>query len=568
MSTLEPDVPSALATAVEAARAAMGDPCAPVVFVMTSRANAALARRALGAKESFIRVRFTTADEVVSTLGRAATRGDGLRPEPAGWVGASLLAALPELSTRGALGEHGESLVQPGWLAPLTRAVATLEDAHVSPGALTALARERPEMAAKCVPLAAILTELATRRVEEGLRARSGLEAAAAGLPGRIEHPLDQPGSAAIFVGDMFLSVAAERALEAWAVRRGYVARIAISPIESLEPSPGGLRALSERVATDTIVVDSGDTSLGVLKRRLFASPSGAPAPEDGAVVFARAPHQDRMVREAVRRVLSAVSDGVALDQCAIVLPDPDGAEALGEALAEAGLPATWMTGPPLERSASARALSLMLDVALGEQRPRAWHALMNHPCVIGQLDWAGRHRWRSLMAGAPRAGGYDQLKGHLRRLEKGAHEDRPEPEREPLRKAAGALAHTLEDIHRALSELPEVGTPGEHAVAMRELMKRYLAPVGSSMWRKCPAPSMTSSVTSSRRLAMASLSSTGAATSALPTSNDIGRVDVDTIRFASPPSKGSNSSLATASMSQSAHHPSMSSTTSSCAAR
>ena len=79
MSTLEPDVQSALVAAVQTARARLGDPCAPVVFVMTSSANAALARRALGARVSFIRVRFTTVDEVVSTLGRAAPRGDGLR---------------------------------------------------------------------------------------------------------------------------------------------------------------------------------------------------------------------------------------------------------------------------------------------------------------------------------------------------------------------------------------------------------------------------------------------------------------------------------------------------------
>jgi hypothetical protein len=477
MSTLEPDVPSALAAAVQTARAAIGDPCAPVVFVMTSRANAALARRALGASASFIRVRFTTADEVVATLGRAATRGDGLRPEPAGWVGASLLAALPELSERGALGERGEALVQPGWLAPLSRAVATLEDAHVTSGALTALARERPEFAPKCTPLAAILTDLAARRGDEGLRSRAGLEAAAAGLQGGVDHPLDQPG-AAVFIGDMFLSRAAERALEAWASRRAHVTRIAIAPLESLDAAPGGLRALSERVARATIVVDSGASSLGVLKRRLFMPPAGGTrADDDGAVTLARAPHQVRAVREAVRRVMAAVSDGVALDQCAIVLPDPEGAEALGEALGEAGLPVTWMTGPPLERSASARALSLMLDVALGEQRPRAWHALMNHPCVIGQIDWAGRHRWRSLMGGATRAGGYDQLRSHLRRLERGAHAERPEAEREPLRRAAGALADTLEGIHGALAELPEHGTPGEHAVAMRELMTRYLAP-------------------------------------------------------------------------------------------
>ena len=77
---------AALAQAVEALRADLGDPLAPVAVLTPSAANGQLARQSLARHSGFIRVDFVTPERLAQGLGAARLAAQGLRPEPAGWL--------------------------------------------------------------------------------------------------------------------------------------------------------------------------------------------------------------------------------------------------------------------------------------------------------------------------------------------------------------------------------------------------------------------------------------------------------------------------------------------------
>ena len=355
-------VGEALALAIEAARERLGAPMASVAVVASSRPNAELARRALGTQTSFMRVRFVTTDEVVATLARAALVRAGLTPQPAGWMAATLTACVPELADE--LGELAEVLARPGWRGALARAVATLEEARLGPEdwrnlEVTRYQRERLDV------LEVILGAIEARRRQEQVASPARVADAALAQAERVNHPLGDV-SALIFLGEKQLSDPAHEVLEAWARGRD-LSRIAAWPIEGMEPPSRSTRTLGQ--GAHVVEVDPGPGALGRLKRGLFRPDEVEGGEDESCVEFASTPDEVREVREATRRVVRGIREGLALDRIAVAVPQTDHVDLLMMMLERAGVPTTALTGPPLGRAPSARFLRLATDIARGGGR-------------------------------------------------------------------------------------------------------------------------------------------------------------------------------------------------------
>ncbi len=204
----------------------------------------------------------------------------------------------------------------------------------------------------------------------------------------------------AVLLGDRLLAPKIHHVLRAWLGRHPHV-EVRAGPWHALPPAPAGMRAACTGEALD---VPTRASTAGALARGLFASPT-AGVPMDDTVVLARTPDDVREVAEAVRTALDAVRDGVPLDRIAIVVPDAEQIGVLRAHLERAGVPATWLVGPPIATTPAARFLVHALEVAHGDDTVPAWYGLLRQPelqlrSAVAADVTEGRGRWRKVLAG------------------------------------------------------------------------------------------------------------------------------------------------------------------------
>lgn len=461
---------TALEQALDRARALVSDRHARVRVVAPSAGSADLARRALGDRGPFLRVRFSTVEVLLSELGVPALARRGLAPEPAGWFTTTLETEVARLGALGALAGYGATLARPGWTSTLEAAVRAIEQSRLTPTRLRAIdaapgVRERLEI------LADLCEAIAARREEARLFSRTDVHVAAAdaALGGDLPVHRDQ---ATVVLGDRQLAPAAYTALYAWCASRPCV-RLGLHPLENLPPAPHGIRA----AASDAeVVIDELDASSASRHVRRWLFVDGAPASTTMDDVEAvRNLDEHREVRAAVRRALDAIDAGTPLERIAFVLPDPSSAALLSDALTEANVPATWLTGPPLATAGPARLLLHALALSDGGDSTVDWYRFLRTPSLrirarLGPAAVRGRGRWRSILREVGVSKGTDRILAGLTTLADGLD---PEDDANKL-----AATQSLTESIRALSEdfarWPKSAPFAVHAEAWAKWLERW----------------------------------------------------------------------------------------------
>jgi hypothetical protein len=398
----------AIARAVASIRGQLGDPTAIVAVIVPSDVSGVLVRQQLALAGPFIGVEFGTPERLVRELARPRMP-EGWGAEPAAWLRSVLGVLLEQLAEADQLGRHGPALRQPGWRRPVARALERLEGAGLGPDqleGLAALADTPGPDADRARLLATVLRAVRDRRVHDRLLALGdvcGLARQALEIGGR------GPGhrvAGAVVLGDKILSPDVFGVLRAWLGSRAHRV-VNPPPLAQLAPAPQGLRAAASG-PTVALEIDSSH-ALGRVQAGLYMSEAtdaaAPPAIEpDASLALVATPDEVRDVGEAVREVLRGIAAGIALDRIAVVLPDANQADVLREALASAGVPATWLTGPALLRAPESRGFLLAVELADGDDTVRRWYALLSHPSLdlrrgLGADQVHGRGRWRRILA-------------------------------------------------------------------------------------------------------------------------------------------------------------------------
>lgn len=455
---------TALHAAIAAVRTQAGDPVAPVVLLVPAAANGVLARQQLALAGPYVRVDVLTPEALVQALGTPALAARGLRPEPAGWLEATVADAVRRRAD--ALGRHAATLRQPGWSRALATALDGLEQAGLGPEALEG---DGPDPERRQL-LALLLHEVRAARAADRLHGPAALHAEARARAG------DGRWAGAVVLGDRLLPHGLGGALGAWAAARPRV-EVQPAPWSTLAPAPGGLRAVCDATPAPVAVAPAVG-AVGHLATHLFAAP--APAEPDATLAWVRTPDDGRELAEATREVLEAVEAGVPLDRIAVVLPDAAGVDTLRGHFDRAGLPATWLVGPPLATTPAARFLLHLLAIAGGDTSTTAWYDLLRQPGLrlrhrFGEPVARSRGRWRRLLHDADAAGSTATLRAALRH-----HADGLDPERpgaEPRREAAEHLLTALEGLDAELAPLGAPASLGAHAQRWAERLRALWVP-------------------------------------------------------------------------------------------
>ncbi|MCB9672677.1 MAG: hypothetical protein H6734_24580 [Alphaproteobacteria bacterium] len=315
--------------------------------------------------------------------------------------------------------------------------------------------------------LADLVEAIAAQRDMSGLYSRTDVHVAAKAAAGQDGLPVHRD-EATVVIGDRSLPPAAFEAFERWCAARPCV-RVALHPQENLPPAPHGIRLAAGEA--EVVQLPHDETSL----RCAAFSPSVSSPLATTSVEAVRSLDEHREVRAAVRRALDAIHAGTALDRIAFVLPDPGPAALLREALEEADIPATWLTGPPLSTAGPARLLLHALTVSDAEASAVDWYRLLRTPTLrlraqLGPAAVRGRGRWRGLMAevGVPR--GTARIQAGLSTL--GTALD---PEGDAAKIAATqALLQSISALTDSFDRWPEVAPFAEHARAWATWLRRW----------------------------------------------------------------------------------------------
>lgn len=130
--------------------------------------------------------------------------------------------------------------------------------------------------------------------------------------------------------------------------------------------------------------------SLDHLRRNLFA-PAPQPAPEDGKFAFFSAPGEGLEATEVARRILLITREGVAFDECAVLLRNPERYQPMFEdAFRRAGIPAYFSRGATRPDPAGRAFLALLGCAAenLSATRFAEYMSLGQIPAAPAPADW------------------------------------------------------------------------------------------------------------------------------------------------------------------------------------
>lgn len=454
----------ALATAVRDLRAHLDDPVARIALIVPSQTNGVLALQALALASPTLGIEAWTPERLVHALARPLLPR-GVQPATDTWLRATVAAALQDVNDPAVPERHRATLQRPGWAREIARAVERLENAAVAPDDLRAITDAEQRSRARI--LAHVLEHVQKRRWADqvvGLADLCGLARNAEGGPAARPR-------AAIVVGDRILEPHVFGVLAKWLEPRPH-RRLLPSPLDQLEPAPNGL---CQAAIGPILVTREASGSLGGLQERLHAA--GAAIPVDDTVTIAGTPDEVRDVDEAVREVQRAIRAGTALDRIAIVLPDPGQAEALREAVRRAGIPATWMTGPPLAAGPEVRLVLLATEIATGSDSVRTWFRLLRHPALdlirgVDDTPMAGRGRWRRILAdsGATRSTAPILAAVHGWR-------DRLDEDQQDDHNAATSLMAAMTALSDTFATWSAPASLGTHADRFAGFIRRWMRP-------------------------------------------------------------------------------------------
>lgn len=435
-----------LASAVESARKALCDPTAPLAILAPSDVNATLARHELALATPFIRVSFLTPNRLHTLLAGPHLRARALRPEPPGWLRATVHRQLVDLD----LGAYGEVMREPGWLPALVSVLEGLESGGLDADALRSLALDG-DLGARAEVLASLLGAVKEARAAEQIAGPADqAEAAREAIASDAPIPANEPRGV-ILLGDARNTRLVSDSLAAWLAKRTVV-RLDLPGADALPPAWGGLRASAPHATAMTV------------------------EPAAPTVKMMRTPDPVREHAEIVRRVMRAIEDGVALDRIAVVLPDPAEAVALLEALERAGIPASWQTGPALSSVPAALLLTHAIEVARGEDSVASWYELLMLPGlrlrqVLGADAVKGRGRWRRLLSSC---GAYRGARVILAALGRSLEELDEGESGEADRIALGSLSKCMTELSGELASWREPRRVGAWARTWLRFVSRY----------------------------------------------------------------------------------------------
>lgn len=443
-----------MSEAVRELRAEVGDPTAAIAIVTPSTVNGTLARRELALETAFVRVELWTPAELESSLAEPVLRRDAWRTEPPGWLRATLRRELDAVDALP--GGYERVLREPGWLAAIVSSVAALEGGDVDPAVLRGLALP-PGLAERAAMMAVLLARVADARERARVAGPRELGRAARRAIDESARCRARETKGAILLGDARVRRTTFEVLARWLGERPVV-RIEATELRRIEPERYGLTA----AAPDA---------------RVVSLPARAPG-----VRFVRSPDPVRECAEAVRAAQDAVRDGTPLDRIAIVLPDPAEATTLRDALGQAGLPATWQTGPALSETPAARFLLHCLALALGDDGALGWYELLRQPELrlrraLGEGATQGRGRWRRLLSRSGAVRGTARILAGLERLGAEEIEGEEASAREARLQSLRSLRGAIVEIHGDLEGLRQARSVGAHARALRALVERWWAP-------------------------------------------------------------------------------------------
>ncbi|MBU0550823.1 hypothetical protein KKF91_14590 [Myxococcota bacterium] len=436
-------------------------PFAEIALITPSSANGVLALHQLALQGPLMRVSPWTPGRLARDLAEGALLAAGHQPAPERWRLAAISAILREGEALEA--RYREILAQPGWAVSVDQAIQRLREAGVDAETLKGMADARARL------LGGILEALEARRAEAGLFELPELCASA--LAGPLigpALPATRPAGA-IILGDLTLPPCLFDLLKAWLAARPVI-EVSVPPLHNVPAAPHGLRAALPPGAAQIYAAPVSEGSLAALKAHLFTRSATRAVPQDDEVKIARTPDEVREVAEVTRAVQAAIREGVALDQIAVVLPDPKEVVTLAQRLRAAGVPCAWFTGPPLRQTAPARLLRAALRLAQGNDGVRDWYALLRDPT----LDLRARLRpdcvqhsplWRRALAQCGASEG-----AHLREALSawGARGG------EANRDAARGLRCALEQLEPQLQRMAIPAPLSEHARRWRQFMSQW----------------------------------------------------------------------------------------------
>jgi len=480
----KPGIGAALAHAIRTLREELGDPFAPVTVIVPALPNAGLARRSLALEGDFIRVWFSTPDELVRAAVPATSKKDALPAESPHWLHATLGNFISSLDGHDDVVDLATTLQAKGWRKPLVNAVRKLEHEGVTAEMLqmasVGVDQERLRL------LRAVQTAVEQQRISDGVCPPDDDKQRAVEALSTFEGVGQASAKGVILVGDGELSHATYVFLQGWLAARDVV-RLELPGDAQLPEAPEGVFA----AAPDARVLRIGHLSTGALSHlqsHLFASP-GAPVDLDDTVVIASTADDRREKIEAVREVQAAVAAGMALDRIAVVIPNRTHIDALSSALDRAGIPVTWHVGLPLQHLSTARLLRLALSLADDEAKLEDIYGFLQHPAMslrpkLGMAGLEGKARWRRLLSKCGYALGVKRVLAAVERQHKAALETHAafgaDAVKEDMERAARDVVATssLVKALAALSDVVEVidapGTLAEHAERWRTLMKEW----------------------------------------------------------------------------------------------
>ncbi|MCB9598272.1 MAG: hypothetical protein H6719_36500 [Sandaracinaceae bacterium] len=443
--TTPPHLGAVLASAVLSLRTKL-DSTAALAVLAPSEVNATLARHELALATPFIRVSFLTPNRLHSLLAAPGLRARGLRPEPPGWLRATLHHELVQRD----LGAYGEVMRAPGWLPALVSAIEALESGGLDAEALRSLGLDG-DLRARAEVLAALLDAVKGARAREDIAGPADeADAARQAIASDATIPANEPRGV-ILLGDARNTRTVSDTLRAWLAKRAVV-RLDLPAMHDLAPAWGGLTAAAPHAEVVSVEASVPHTRM------------------------VRTPDPVRECVEIVRRVQRAIRDEVALDRIAVVLPDPSEAVALREALDRAQVPATWQTGPPLSTAPSASLLTHAIELARGDDSVTSWYELLMRPGLrlrqeLGADAVRGRGRWRRLLSscGAYRGSHVIQtaLRASLAELD-------PGEESESDRLAYGSLLKCVDHFAELFASWRTPRTVGRWAKAWLTFVSRY----------------------------------------------------------------------------------------------
>ncbi|MCP4501156.1 MAG: hypothetical protein GY822_14450 [Deltaproteobacteria bacterium] len=474
------EIGQTLAKSIKALREKLGSPFTPITVLVPALPNAGLTRRALAAHGPFIRVWFSTPEELVRAAVPPAFIADALPGESPQWMHTALGDIVKRLKEKEGFAALSETLSTPGWRKPLLNALRKLEHQGVNAALLQKVSVDVETE--RLTLLRELLSQVEQARFQDKIATPNSLAEAALASTARGSGVGQATADGVILVGDSTLSHATFQFLKAWLSERE-VLQLVLPAEEHLPFAEEGMLAAAPNVET-CFVKSTSPGALATLQARLGSPQKSEAKTLDDHVEFVLTPDERREKAEAVREIQQALSDGTPLDRIAVVVPNRGHLDALESSLHSAGIPVTWHVGQPLSELPPARFLRLSLALAQGDTSVEQCYHFLTHPSIklsqaLGPKGDDGKARWRRILSKCGYALGLSRIAGAVQKQRDDIAEEQknldatatPEDKLRLERKQIGAST-----LHAALLEMNDFAVALNAQVPLAEHAQHWAA--------------------------------------------------------------------------------------------